>query len=137
MSFTRWFIYISFAGGILALSLQPSGIANATSTSTILVVNPHEGSSQDTLQRDSANEKKFFSGAESSGKMESDTDVQPGGDRMDKNSKTIDQSRDQGGESQGSSEKDPNYGSGGASDPLNLKNPGESGAGTGTGAGSR
>jgi hypothetical protein len=131
MSFTRWFIYISFAGGLLALSLQPSGIANAT---TFLVVNPHEGSSQDTLQRDSASEKKFFSGAESSGKVESDKDVQPGGDRMGTNSKTIDQSRDQGGESQGSREKDPNYGSGGASDPLNLKNPGDSGAGTGAGS---
>lgn len=134
MSFTRWFTYISFAGGILALSLLPSGIANATSTSTFLVTNPHEGTSQDMPQSNSRSEKKAFSGAESSQKMQSDKDAQPGGNRMGTNSKTIDQSRDQGGESQGSGEKDPNHGSGGTPGPLNLKNPGESDAGTGAGS---
>ncbi len=133
MSFTRWIIFASFTGGILALSLQPSGIANATSTSTILVANPHEGSSQDTLRSNSLTEKNIFSGAESSEKMQSNKDAQSSGDRMGKNSKTIDQSRDQGGgESPGSREKDPNYGSG-ASGPLNSSNPGMSGAGTDAG----
>ena len=129
MSFTRWIIFASFTGGILALSLQPSGIANATSTSIFPVTsNPHEGSSQDTLRSNSQTEKQIYSGAESSGKMQSDKDAQPGSDRMGKNSKTIDQSRDQGGgESQGSSEKDP-------SGPLNLKNPGKSDAATGAGS---
>lgn len=126
MSFTRWIIFASFTGGILALSLQPIGIANATKTSTILVANPHEGSSQDTGQ-DSPRSGKggMSSAAESSGKMQSDKDAQPGGEQMGSGSKTIDQSRDQGGgESQGSSEKDP-------SGPLNLSNPGESKAATG------
>ena len=50
MSFTRWIIFASFTGGILALSLQPISIANATKNSTFLVTTPHSGSSQDTGQ---------------------------------------------------------------------------------------
>ncbi len=132
MSFTRWIIFASFTGGIIALSLQPSGFAHATSTTTFLVANPHSGSTQET-QRTSPGMKKGMSGAESSGKMQIDKDAQSGSDRMSKNSKTIDQSRDQGGGgSQGSSEKDQNLGSGGTPGPLNPKNPGMS-AETGTG----
>ena len=134
MSFTRWVIYASFTGGIIALSLQPSGIANATQTSTFLVTDQSSESSQDA-QRDSHSRKKGMSDAESSGKMQSDKDAQLGGERMGKNSKIIDQSREQGGgASQGSSQKDPNYGSGGTSTPPGSSNPGMSGVGTGVGS---
>ena len=135
MSFTRWVIYASFTGGIIALSLQPSGIANATQTSTFLVTDQSSGSSQDT-QRDSRSGKKGMPEAESSGKMQSDKDAQPGGERMGKNSKIIDKSREQGTSegSKGSSEQDPNYGSGGPATPLSSSNPGMSGAGSGAGS---
>jgi hypothetical protein len=133
MSFARWVIYASFTGGIIALSLQPSGMANATSTSTFLVTDKSSGSTQG--QQGSRSGMKGMSEAESSGKMRSDKEAQPGSERMGKNSKIIDQSREQGGgASQGSSQQDPNYGSGGPSAPSGSSNPGMSGVGTGTGS---
>jgi hypothetical protein len=134
MSFTRWVICASFTGGIIALSLQPSGIANATKTSTFLVTDQSSGSSQDA-QRDSRSGKKGMSEAESSGKMQSDKDAQPGGGKIDPSSKIDGQSsREQGGASQGSGQKDPNYGSGRPSAPPGSSNPGMSGVGTGAGS---
>lgn len=134
MSFTRWVVYASFTGGIIALSLQPIGIANATQTSTFLVTDQSSGSSQDA-QRDSRSGKKGMSDAESSGKMQSGKDALPGGGNVHPSSKMDGQSsREQGGgASQGSSQKDPNYGSGGPSTPPSSSNPGMSGVGTGGG----
>ena len=135
MSFTRWVVYASFIGGIIALPLQPSGIANAMQTSTVLVTDHSSGTSQDA-QRDSRSRKKGMSDAESSGKMHSEKDALPGGGNIDPSSKMNGQSgREQGGgSSQGSSQKDPNYGSGGPPAPPGSSNPGMSGVGTGTGS---
>ena len=134
MSFTRWVIYASFTGGIIALSLQPSGIANATQTYTFLMADQSSGSSQDA-QRDSRSGKKRMSDAESSGKMQSSKDALPGGGNVDPSSKLDGQSSRElgGGSSQGTSQKDPNYGSGGPSTPPSSSNPGMSGTGTGSG----
>ena len=128
MSITRWFLYASFTGGIIALSLQPSGIANA---STILVTDQSSSSNKET-QRESSSGKKGMSDAESSGKMQSDKDSLPGDGHMGKNSRIIDQSREKG-TSQGSSQQDQKSGSGGPSTPPSSSNPGMSGSGTGTG----
>lgn len=138
MSITRWFLYASFAGGIIALSLQPSGIANASKTSAFLVTDQSPGSSQDT-QRDSRSGKKGMSDAESSGKMQSDKDALPGDGRMGKNSKIIDQSREKG-TSQGSGQPDSTSGesSGSSTKPGSSHMGSDSGmSGSGTGAGSR
>ena len=72
MSFTRWFVYVSFASGVIALSLQPSGIVHAHS-SPMLVADPSSSSSQDG-QRDSRSGKTGTANAESSGKMQSEKD---------------------------------------------------------------
>lgn len=85
MSITRWFLYASFTGGIIALSLQPSGIANAAQASTILVTDQSSSSNQE--QRDSRSGKKGMSDAESSGKMQSDKDSLTGEGHMGKNPK--------------------------------------------------
>jgi hypothetical protein len=85
MSFTRWFIYGSFASGVLALSLQSSGIGHASSP-IFKVADQSSGSSQDRL-------REFRSGmtgtanAESSGKMQSEKDSLPGGGNMNPNSR--------------------------------------------------
>lgn len=128
MSFTQWILLALFT---MALSFQPDGIAYATPTSIFLVTDQSSGSSQNT-QRDSRSGKKGMSDAESNGKMQSDKDAQPDGERMGGNFKAFDQSREQG-TSDGSSQKDPNYASGGPSTPPGSSNPGMSGAGTGAG----
>ncbi len=138
MSITRWLLYASFTGGIIALSLQPSGIANAAQASTVLVTDQSSSSNQDT-QRDSRSGKKGMSDAESSGKMQSDKDAQPGGDRTGKNSKIIEKSREQG-TSEGSGQPDSTTGgsSGSSTRPGSSNMGSDSGmSGSGTGAGSR
>ena len=72
MSFTRWFVYASFASGVIALSLQPSGIVHAHS-SPMLVADQSASSSPDG-QRDSRSGKTGTTNAESSGKMQSEKD---------------------------------------------------------------
>lgn len=144
MSMTRWFLYASFTGGIIALSLQPNGIANA---STILVTDQSSSSNQDT-QRDSHSGKKGMSDAEStlslkstvgtSGKMQSDKDAKPGSEQM--GSKIIDQVQHEQDTSQGSSPQDSSRGgsSGSSATPESSNMGGGSGlSGSGTGSGTR
>ena len=82
MSFTRWVIFASFTGGIIALSLQPSGVAGATQAAPMLVADQSSSSSQDT-QRDSQSGKKGTSSAESSGRMQSEKDPPSGSGIID------------------------------------------------------
>lgn len=134
MSFTRWCVYASFASGVIALSLQPGGIANATSSPIVLVADQSSTSSQD-VQRDSRS-KTGTANAESSGKMQSEKDALSGGGNMNPSSRFEGKSnRGQGSEvapgsanpgapgSSGSSPSSGNSSMGGGS--------GMSGAGTG------
>jgi hypothetical protein len=52
MSLIQWFVCASFASGIITLSLQPTGIANATLSPIVLVADQLSGNSEDG-QRDS------------------------------------------------------------------------------------
>ncbi len=72
MSLTRWFVYASFVSGVIALSLQPSGIVHAHS-SPMLVADQSASSSPDG-QRESRSGKTGTTNAESSGKMQSEKD---------------------------------------------------------------
>ncbi len=102
MSFTRWVIFASFTGGIIALSLQPSGVAGATQAAPMLVADQSSSSSQDT-QRDSQSGKKGTSSAESSGKMQSDKDPLSGGGSSDPSSNKAPRlSHEKSGTSEGS-----------------------------------
>lgn len=82
MSFTRWFVYASFASGVIALSLQPSGIVNASSLPILLVADQSSSSSQDQ-PRELRSGKKGTANAESSGKMQSEKDALSGGRNKD------------------------------------------------------
>ena len=98
MSFTRWFVYASFAGGVLALSLQPSGMAHATPSLIVLVADQSSSSSQD-MQRDSRSGKAGAANAEVSGKMQSERDARSGGGNMNPSSRSDgSSSRGQGSE---------------------------------------
>jgi len=139
MSFTRWFIYASFTGGIIALSLQPSGIANAAQSSIILVADQSSTTTQDA-QRDSRSGKKGTSDAETSGKMQSDKN--PASGNMDPNTRMDGQStREQsGGASQGSKRQESNPGGSTGSSSMPSGSGSMSGSGTssgGTAGGSR
>ena len=68
MSFTRLVICASFTGSLLALSVQPSGIATATEAAALLVVDQPSSSSQGA---DSHREKKGKPSPESSEKIQS------------------------------------------------------------------
>jgi len=135
MSFTRWVVYASFTGGIIALSLQPSGIANATQPSIFLVADQSPGSSQDT-QRDSRRGNKGMSDAESSGKMQGDKSSLPGGGRsIQIPSSMANPLASRGRDAPGRQAPRFNHrGSGGPSAPPSSSNPGMSGAGTGAGS---
>jgi hypothetical protein len=74
MSFTRWFIYASFASGVMAFPLQASGIANATPSPILLVADQSSSSSQEG-QREPHSGKTGTANAESSGKMQSEKDA--------------------------------------------------------------
>ena len=78
MSFTRWFVYASFASGVIALSLQPSGIVNASSSPILQVADQSSSSSQDQ-PRELRSGKTGTANAESSGKMQSEKDALSGG----------------------------------------------------------
>jgi hypothetical protein len=98
MSFTRWFVYASFASGVIALSLQPSGIAHATPSPILLVADQLSGSSQDG-QRDPRSGKTGTANAEVSGKMQNDKDALSGGGNMNPSSRVDGKpSRGQGSE---------------------------------------
>ena len=112
MSFTRWIIFATFTGGVITLSLQPTGIVSATESATILVADQSLSSSQDT-QRDSHRGKKGTSSAESSGKMQSDKDPYSGGGNIDPSSnKGPKLSHEKSGTSGGSEGKDSDIGGG-------------------------
>lgn len=97
MSFTRWFVYASFASGVIALSLQPSGIANATPSPIVLVADQSLSSGQD-VQRDYRS-KPGRGSAESSGKMQSEKDALPEDGNMNPSSRSDGKSnRGQGSE---------------------------------------
>lgn len=137
MSFTRWFVYASFTGSMIALSFQPSGVANAT-PSTLVVDDQSYGSSQDAQRDSRSGKKKGTSDAESSGKMQSDKDSMPGGAPIGKNSKIIDQAREQGADSNpgGNSGSSTSSGSSKSSGSSNMS--GSSGTSeSGTGGASR
>ena len=135
MSFTRWFVYASFASGVIALSLQPSGMANATSSPIVLVADQSSSSGQD-VQRDRS--KKGTANAESSGKMQSERDALPGDGNMNPSSRSDGRSsRGQGSEVAPGS---PNPGAPGNSSPSSGNSSMGGGSGTsgaGTGGGSR
>ena len=98
MTFTRWFVYASFASGVIALSLQPSGIAHATPSPILLVADQPSSSSQDG-QRDPRSGKTGTANAEVSGKMQSDKDAIPKGGNMNPSSRVDGKSsRGQGSE---------------------------------------
>ena len=97
MSFTRWFVYASF-GGVLAFSLQPSGMAHATPSLIVLVADQSSSSSQD-MQRDSRSGKAGAANAEVSGKMQSERNAPSGGGNMNPSSRSDgSSSRGQGSE---------------------------------------
>ena len=98
MSFTRWFVYASFAGGALALSLQPSGMAHATPSLIVLVADQPSSSSHDG-QLDPRSGKTGTANAEVSGKMQNDKDALSGGGNMNPSSRSDgSSSRGQGSE---------------------------------------
>ena len=98
MSFTRWFVYASFASGVIALSLQPSGIAHAIPSPILLVADQPSSSSQDG-QRDPRSGKTGTANAEVSGKMQNDKDALSGGGNMNPSSRVDGKpSRGQGSE---------------------------------------
>ena len=98
MSFTRWFVYASFASGVIALSLQPSGMAHATPSPILLVADQPSSSSQDG-QRDPRSGKTGTANAEVSGKMQNDKDALSGGGNMNPSSRVDGKpSRGQGSE---------------------------------------
>ena len=79
MSLTRWFVYASFASGIIALSLQPTGITNATTSPTVLVADQSSGSSQGKQQH-ARRGKTGISDAKSSGRLKNNdplNDIDP------------------------------------------------------------
>ena len=97
MSFTRWFVY-AFASGVIALSLQPSGIAHATPSPILLVADQPSSSSQDG-QRDPRSGKTGTANAEVSGKMQSERNAPSGGGNMNPSSRSDgSSSRGQGSE---------------------------------------
>lgn len=136
MSFTRWFVYASFATGVIALSLQLSGMAQATPSPIVLVANQSSTSSQE-VQRDFRS-KTRTADAESSGKMQSEKDALSGGGNMDPNSRSDGKSsRGQGSEVAPGSANPGAPGSSGSSPssrPSNMGGgPESSGAGTNAG----
>lgn len=120
MSFTRWVLYASFTGGILALSLQPIGIANAAQASAILVADQPMSGSQDT-QRDSRIGKKSTSDAESSGRLQ-------GNKQLGSGSMESQSGREQGGGTSQSSRRRETT-PGGSSGSSSLPTPPSSGSG--------
>ncbi len=100
MSFTRWFVYASFASGIIALLLQPTGIANATPSPTVLVADQSSGSSQGG-QQDSRGGKTGTSNAEFSGKMKNNDPLND----MDPTSKMDSRPNQLSGRSQGTQQR--------------------------------
>ncbi|MGH7183377.1 MAG: hypothetical protein ACREJN_15555 [Nitrospiraceae bacterium] len=84
MSFAKFMVSASFTSALIALSLQPTGVALATSPHIFLVADPSSNSQSE--QRDPRNEKMRASDAESSGKMQS-TDPRASGRPTDPNSK--------------------------------------------------
>lgn len=138
MTFTRWFIYASLASGVIALSLQPSGMANATPSPIVLVADQSSSSSQDG-QRDSRS-KTGTANAESSGKMQSEKDALPGDGNMTPSSRSDGKpSRGQGSEvAPGSTNPGAPGSSGSSPSSGNTSTGGGSGmSGAGTGGGSR
>ena len=83
MSFLRSCVYESFAGGVLALSVQLSGGAYAATPSPILLVADQSSSSGQNGQEDSRRGRTGTVDAESSGKIQSERDTPPGGGKMD------------------------------------------------------
>ena len=71
MSFTRLVVSATFTGGLIALSLQAGGIAQAAPSPAFLIADSSSSSSQGE-QRDS---RKGMRDAESSGKMQGDKDA--------------------------------------------------------------
>lgn len=138
MSFTRWFIYASFASGVIALPLQAGGIANATPSPILLVADQSSSSSQDE-QRESRSGKTGTANAESSGKMQSDRDALSGGGNMNPSSRVDGKSnRGQGSEAAPDSANSGALGSSGSLPSSGNSNmgggSGTSGAGTGGGS---
>jgi hypothetical protein len=129
MSFTRLVIYASFAGSLIALSVQPSGIANATEAAAFLVMDPPSSSSQDA---DSHRKNMGKSSPESSGKMQSDEKGPlSGGGNMDPGSKMEPRLKhENNGTSEGSKRQDSH--SGGSSGTSTI--PGYSNTNTGPGS---
>ena len=106
MPFTRWVIFASFTIGIIALSLQTSGVASATQGDHTLVTDQSSSASQDT-QRDSYGGKKSTSSAESSGKMQSEKDSPSGSEIIDSTAnKKPRLSHEKSGTSEGSKPQD-------------------------------
>lgn len=96
MSFTRWFVYASFASGVIALSLQPSGFVNASSLPILQVADQSSSSSQDQ-PRELRSGKTGTANAESSGKMQSEKDALSGGKNTAPNSRFDGKSRQEQG----------------------------------------
>jgi hypothetical protein len=139
MLFLRWFVYASFASGVIALSLQPSGIANATPSPLLLVADQSSSTSQDG-QRESRGGKTGTANAESSGKMQSEKDALSGGGTMNPSSR-IDgkSSRGQGSDAAPGSTNSGAPGSSGSlpSSGQSTMGGGSATSGAGTSGGSR
>ncbi|MEO6307625.1 MAG: hypothetical protein ABIP43_07030 [Nitrospiraceae bacterium] len=139
MSFTRWFFYMSFASGVVALSFQPSGIAHATPSPILLVADQSSSSSQDG-QRNLRSGKTGTANAEVSGKMQKDRDALSGGENMNPSSRVDGKaSQGQGSEAAPGSANSGALGSSGSSPSSgNSSMGGGSGtSGAGTSGGSR
>ena len=128
MTFSRWFICASFAGGLLAFSLQPAGIATAGSST---FTDGSSGGNQLGQQGSGSGNagSKGTTSAESSMKMQSEKDS-PSSGSSDKN--TMGQSGPKQGDTKSgvTGQEDSSTGRGNQPSPSSGSNNMNSGSGT-------